>query len=162
MAFSITPATSADLPTLLGLIRELAEYEELGHMVECNVASLEAALFGKEACAEALLVHDDAQQAVAYAIWFKTFSSFLGKPGFWLEDIYVKQTHRQQGLGRSILTYIAGIAAERRYGRFEWSVLDWNKPAQNFYTSIGAKVLPDWRITRLAGEGLTRFAAEQK
>lgn len=162
MAFTIAPATSADLPTLLGLIRELAEYEELGHMVECDESMLNAALFGLDACAEALLIRDDNQQAVAYAIWFKTFSSFLGKPGFWLEDIYVKQTHRQQGLGRSMLAYIAALAIERGYGRFEWSVLDWNTPAQNFYTSIGANVLPDWRITRLVGERLTRFAAEQK
>jgi GNAT superfamily N-acetyltransferase len=162
MTFTIAPATPADLPTLLGLIRELAAFEELGHMVECNEADLHAALFGQSPCAEALLVRDGDHQAVAYAIWFKTFSSFLGKPGFWLEDIYVRQEHRQQGLGRLILAYIAALAVERGYGRFEWSVLDWNTPAQSFYTSIGANVLPDWRITRLVGEGLTRFAAEPK
>lgn len=161
MSISLAPATPADLRTLLALIRELAEFEALGHLVECDEAKLHAALFGDAPCAEALLVRDSSNQAIAYAIWFKTFSSFLGKPGLWLEDIYVRQEHRQQGLGRRILAYIAALAIDRGYGRFEWSVLDWNTPAQNFYTSIGASILPDWRITRLAGEGLSRFTAEQ-
>lgn len=161
MTIRLAPATPADVPALLSLIKELAEFESLTHLVECDEAMLHTALFADRPSAEALLVHDESSgQAVAYAVWFTTFSTFLGKPGLWLEDIYVRPSHRQQGIARQVLASIANLAVSRGYRRFEWSVLDWNTPAQHFYTAIGATVLPDWRITRLVDQGLIRFAAE--
>ncbi len=161
MSMHITSATPADVPALLSMIRELAEFEHLGHMVECNEEMLATALFSPRPSAEALLVRNEhTQEVVAYAVWFTTFSTFLGKPGFWLEDIYVRPAFRKQGVARAILGHIAQLALSRGYRRFEWSVLEWNTPAQNFYTSIGATVMPDWRITRLVDQNLISFAAE--
>lgn len=163
MKTRITPAEPADVPVLLAMIRELAEFEDLAHLVECDEEKLTTALFAPHPSAEALLVRNgQTDEVLAYAVWFTTFSTFLGKPGLWLEDIYVRPAFRKQGIARAVLAHIAKLALTRGYRRFEWSVLDWNTPAQNFYTSIGATVMPDWRITRLVDQKLIHFAAEHQ
>lgn len=163
MKIRIIPAVPADVPELLAMIRELADFEELSHLVECDEEKLTWALFSPTPCAEALLVRDElTNEALAYAVCFTTFSTFLGKPGLWLEDIYVRPAFRKQGIAKRVLAHIAKLALARGYRRFEWSVLDWNTPAQNFYTSIGATVMPDWRITRLVDQKLIHFAAEHQ
>lgn len=159
----IAPARPADVVHLIAMIRELAEFEHLTHLLECDEDKLQAALFGPQPCIEALIgwVDDPAPQAVAYTICFQNYSTFLGRPGLYLEDLYVRPAWRKRGHARSLLTHLAGLAVARGCGRFEWSVLDWNTGAQDFYRGLGAEVLPDWRITRLTGEALERLAGNR-
>lgn len=152
----IRSATPADVPDILGLIRELAEYERLLDQVVADEASLHRALFGEPKYVEAL-VAIVAGETVGFALFFHNFSTFLGKPGMYLEDLYVRPAFRGQGLGKALLTQVAGIAVARDCGRMEWSVLDWNEPSIQFYESLGAKPLSDWTVYRLTGEALRKM-----
>jgi GNAT superfamily N-acetyltransferase len=152
-------AQPADVPDLLHLIRGLAEYEKLTHLVVADDARIAAALFGERPSAEALIARqgDEAGRVAGFALFFHTFSTFLGLPGLWLEDLFVVPDMRGRGLGRRLLTELAAIARARGCGRFEWAVLDWNTPAIGFYERMGATLLPDWRIARVTGHALATF-----
>jgi len=152
----IRAATVADVPAILGLIRELAEYERLLDMVVATEASLQRSLFGPRPFAEALIA-EVAGEAVGFAVFFHNFSTFLGKPGVYLEDLFVRPAFRGRGLGKALLTRVARIAVERDCGRMEWSVLNWNEPAIRFYESLGAQPLSDWTMYRLTGDTLRRL-----
>ncbi|HLQ46394.1 MAG TPA: GNAT family N-acetyltransferase [Planctomycetaceae bacterium] len=152
----IRAATVADVPAILGLIRELAEYERLLDMVVATEASLQRSLFGPRPFAEALIA-EVAGEAVGFAVFFHNFSTFLGKPGVYLEDLFVRPAFRGRGLGKALLTRVARIAVERDCGRMEWSVLHWNEPAIRFYESLGARPLSDWTMYRLTGDTLRRL-----
>lgn len=160
--FSIAPAAPADVPDLLRMIRALADYERLAHLVVADEAALADALFGAHAGPEALIarVGGESGQAAGFALFFHTFSTFLGRRGLWLEDLFVYPEHRGMGLGRRLLAELAAVARARGCGRFEWAVLDWNAPAIGFYQAMGATVLPDWRIARVTGEALARFGVD--
>lgn len=149
-------ATLADLPAIVGLIRELAEYEKLAHLVVVTAESLAPHLFGPRPVAEAV-VGDVNGSVVAFALFFTHFSTFLGQPGLYLEDLYVQPAHRGTGLGKALLQHLGALAVERGCGRFEWSVLDWNESAIGFYERMGATLLPDWRICRVSGAALAKF-----
>ena len=155
--FEIRRAAPQDVPTLLEFIRELAEYERLTHLLAANAARIEEELFGEGPRVEALLGHCGTEPA-AFAVYFHNFSTFLGRRGLYLEDLFVRPRFRRRGYGRAMLRELARIAHERGCGRFEWTVLDWNAPAIDFYRSLGAEVLPDWRICRLTGDALARLA----
>ena len=161
-AFTIRPATPADSTTLFRLISDLAEYEKLTHLVEATPQKLEDALFGATPHAEAVIVEVDqagAKHAVGFALFFHNFSTFLAKPGLYLEDLFVEPAWRGHGLGKALLRHLAALAVERGCGRFEWSVLDWNQPSIDFYQAMGADVMPDWRICRVTGDALTKLGA---
>jgi GNAT superfamily N-acetyltransferase len=146
-----------DLPAVVGLIGELAEFEQLTHLLEVTPESLAPHLFGDKPVVECVVAEIDGQ-LVAFALFFTNFSTFLGKPGLYLEDLYVQPAHRGSGLGKALLLHLGGLAAERGCGRFEWAVLDWNEHAIRFYESLGATVLPEWRICRIAGKQLAALA----
>lgn len=154
---AIRPATEADLPLILELIGELAEYERLRDEAVGTVELLRRALFGSRPVAEALIAEVEGEPG-AFALFYTTFSTFQCLPGLWIEDLFVRETHRRYGIGRALLTRIASIAAERGYGRVEWAVLEWNEPALGFYRALGARPLSDWRTQRLEGEALARLA----
>ncbi|WP_077037539.1 GNAT family N-acetyltransferase [Pelomonas sp. KK5] len=156
--YTLRPAEPRDVPAIVSLVAELAEFEHLSHLMELSEDKLHRHLFGERPVIEALVVDTPDGQVCAYAICFTNFSTFLGKPGLYLEDLYVQPAHRRAGLGKRVLTRLAQIAVERDYGRFEWSVLDWNENAIRFYESMGAVVMTDWRICRVAGEALAKFA----
>lgn len=159
IAIRIRPATPDDVGTVLALIRELAVYEKLEHEVVATPALLHEALFGADANAEALLAeHGD--EAVGFALFFHNFSTFLGRRGLYLEDLFVKPEHRGNGIGRALLAQLAAIAQQRGCGRMEWAVLDWNESAIRFYRSLGAQPMNEWTVFRLTGEGLAWLAAE--
>ena len=139
------------------MIRALAEYEKLAHLVVGTTADLDAALFGPRPAAE-VLVAWNADVPAAFALFFHNFSTFLGRRGLWLEDLYVRPEFRRQGCAQTMLRTLAGIARARDCGRFEWSVLDWNAPAIAFYENLGATILPDWRIARVTGNALVTLA----
>jgi GNAT superfamily N-acetyltransferase len=156
----IRPATTADVPTILALIRELAEYEKLLDMVVATEASLHRSLFGPRPYAEALIATVGSEsETVGFALFFHNFSTFLGKPGMYLEDLFVRPSFRGRGIGKALLVRVAQIAVERDCGRMEWSVLDWNAPSIRFYESLGAQPLSDWTMYRLTGETLRRVAS---
>lgn len=153
----IRDATPLDVGGMLGLMRELAEYEKLTHLFVATEASLRDALFGERPAAEALVAEQDGK-IVGYALYFHNFSTFLSRRGLYLEDLYVQPALRGNGLGTALLRRLAAIAVERQCGRFEWSVLDWNQSAIDFYTKMGATVLPEWRIVRVTEDALSRLA----
>jgi len=160
----IRPAAPADVGALVGLITELAEFEHLTHLVRVTEASLEKHLFGPRPAAEAVVAEvmlQDRPATVGFALFFTNFSTFLGQPGLYLEDLYVQPTHRGTGIGRQLLQHLAALAVQRECGRFEWSVLDWNAHAIRFYERMGATLLPEWRICRVTGEALTHFGGAQ-
>ncbi len=157
---TIRPAVIDDTGTLLDLIRGLAEYERLSHLVTATEASLRDALFGSQPGAEALLAFES-ESAVGFAVFFHNFSTFLGKRGLWLEDIFVRPEHRRKGYGEALFLHVARIAHDRGCGRFEWSALDWNEPAIRFYQSMGAVALDDWTIFRVTGDALERLALQR-
>ena len=162
--FTLRPASLADIPQLLDLIRGLAEYERLMHLFECTAERLEQALFGQAPSAHALIAWPRppvSAEAAGFALYFHNFSTFLGRRGLYLEDLFVRPKYRGQGCGQALLTALARHAHDLGCGRFEWSVLDWNTSAQRFYEKLGATVLPDWRIVRLTGEPLARLAAKR-
>lgn len=159
--FEIVASTADDLPTILHLIRALADYERLSHEVVATEDSLRAALFGEQPGAECLIacVHGE---PVGFALYFHNFSTFLGRRGLYLEDLFVEPAHRGKGYGRALLQHLAQLAVARGCGRLEWSVLDWNAPAIGFYESLGATLMSDWRIFRMTGTALEAFAAARR
>lgn len=159
--YALRSATRADLPALLGLMREMAEFEQLTHLLQATESSLEHSLFGELPAAHCLIGHPSArpEQAVAYVIWFYNYSSFLDRRGLYLEDLYVQPAHRGHGLGRQALKHLARLALEQGCGRFEWVVLDWNQNAIDFYRHHGADILNEWRIVRVTGDALQRLAS---
>lgn len=158
-AFEIRHAQIEDCPLILEFIRELADYERLSHEVVATVPVLEESLFGPRPFAD-VLIADYQQQPVGYALFFHNLSTFTGRPGIYLEDLYVKPALRGRGFGKCLLAYIAKLAVDSKCTRFEWSVLDWNEPSIQFYRSIGARPMDEWTVQRLDGEALQQFAAE--
>ena len=156
--FEIRPAQPGDVPAIHAMIGALAEFEKLAHLCVATEAQLAEALFGPRPSAEVLIACKDRTPA-AFALFFHNFSTFLGRPGLWLEDLFVLPEHRRQGCAQALLRALAGIARERGCGRFEWAVLEWNASAIAFYQSLGATVLPDWRIVRVAGGALEGMAS---
>ena len=156
--YSIRPATAGDVPELLRLIRALAEYEKLAEMAVGTEARMRESLFGARPAAEAL-VAERGGRTVGFAIYFTTFSTFLCKPGLYLEDLFVEPEHRGGGIGKALLRRLAALAVERGCGRFEWRVLDWNEPSIRFYESLGAKLMPEWVLVRMTELSLPQLAA---
>lgn len=156
-AFQIRKAISDDVPQIFTLIQALAEYEELVHQVTGTAEDLQEHLFGNQVYAEAIVAEWDTK-IVAFALFFPNYSTFLTKPGIYLEDLFVLPEYRRRGIGKAMLSYLGQLAIERDLGRLEWSVLDWNESAISFYQSMGAKVLPDWRTCRVTGDGLELLA----
>jgi GNAT superfamily N-acetyltransferase len=152
----IRPATPLDLPLIAQLIRELAEYEKLAHAVDFDEETLRNHLFGPRPYAEALIA-EESGQGVGFALFFHNFSTFHGKPGIYLEDLFVRPASRGKGHGKALLVRLAQLAVERNCCRLEWAVLDWNTPAIDFYNSLGAKPLRDWIVYRLTGEELKKL-----
>ncbi len=155
-AFTLRRAEPRDVDAIVALIRELAAFEQLTHLLQVTPAKLRPHLFGEAPVAEAF-VADCAGDIVAFALFFTNFSTFLAQPGLYLEDLYVKPSHRGHGIGEALLTRLGALAVERGHGRFEWSVLDWNVNAIRFYEKMGATVMPDWHICRITGEALLKF-----
>jgi GNAT superfamily N-acetyltransferase len=154
----IAPATPADVGLVLSLITALADYEKLRHEVIATEQSLIQALFGARPSAEAVIARVAGEPA-GFALFFHNFSTFLGKPGLYLEDLFVLPEFRGRSIGKALLQYLAHLAVQRDCGRFEWAVLDWNRPARDFYESLGAEAKSDWIIHRVSGEALRRLAS---
>ncbi len=155
---SLTMATERDVPQILFFIKALAEYERLGGAVVATEEGLRQSLFGERAYAECVIATWNGQPA-GFALFFHNFSTFLGQPGLYLEDLFVKPELRGKGVGRALLKHLARLATNRNCGRLEWSVLDWNETAIGFYKSLGAEPLDEWTVFRLKGEALTRLAS---
>jgi GNAT superfamily N-acetyltransferase len=155
--FEIRTATEADVPVILSLIRELAEYEREPDAVVANEAGLREVLFGAKPSAEVLLALE-AGEPVGFAVFFFNFSTWLGRPGLYLEDLFVRPNLRGKGYGRALLERLAQIAQERGCGRMEWAVLDWNEPAIQFYKKLGAQPMDEWTVFRLTREGIAKLA----
>ena len=158
-SLEIRPATPADVPTILRFIRGLAKYEKLSHQVVADEATLERHLFGERPAAEVVLACEDGVEA-GFALFFHNFSTFHGRPGIYLEDLFVLPEHRSKGYGKALLAYLARLARERDCARLEWVVLDWNEPAIRLYDKLGAVHLHDWQIFRLTGGPLHALAEE--
>ncbi len=154
---NIRPAERADIPLILGFIRELAEYEKLADQVIADAEQMAEHLFGQRPYAEVLIGEVDGLPA-GFALFFHNYSTFLGKPGIYLEDLYVRASARGAGLGKALLSTLARLAVERGCGRLEWSVLDWNEPAIGFYQQLGAEPLDEWTVYRLTGPALLQVA----
>jgi GNAT superfamily N-acetyltransferase len=154
----ITPARPSDVPLVLALIGELADYEKLRHEVVATETSLHQALFGPKPGAEAVIARIDGE-AAGFALFFHNFSTFLGKHGLYLEDLFVRPDYRGRAIGKALLKHLAALAVQRDCGRFEWAVLDWNRPARDFYEALGAEAKSDWIIHRVSGDALQRLAA---
>lgn len=155
--FTIRPANAGDVAEILRLIRALAEYEKLAEQAVGTEARMRESLFGARPAAEALVAECNGR-AVGFALFFTTFSTFLCKPGLYLEDLFVEPEHRGAGIGKALLRRLAGLAVERKCGRFEWRVLDWNEPSIRFYESLGAKLMPEWELVRMTEPDFTRLA----
>ena len=156
----IRPAVRADVPLLIELIVALAEYERLRDQVVLDAALLERHLFGERPAAEAVIAEVDGE-AAGFALFFPNFSTFLGRPGIWLEDLFVLPERRGDGIGRALLAHLAQLAVARDCGRLEWSALDWNEPALAFYRGLGARRLPEWHLHRLDGAALAAVARSE-
>jgi GNAT superfamily N-acetyltransferase len=156
--FTIRPARAEDVPLVLEFIRELAEYEKLLNEVQATEASLHESLFGSRPVAEAL-IGEEAGQPAGFALFFHNFSTFVGRPGIYIEDVFVRPPFRGRGLGKSFFLHLAALARERDCGRIEWAVLDWNEPAIEFYRRLGARSMDEWRIFRLDRASIARLAA---
>ena len=156
--FTLRPAELRDVGAIVQLIRDLAEFEKLTHLLQVTPEKLRPQLFGERPAAEALVAETGdgkgSGDVVAFALFFTNFSTFLAQPGLYLEDLYVKPEHRGAGIGRAMLTRLAAHAVERNSGRFEWCVLDWNENAIRFYQGMGASVMPEWRLCRVTGDAL--------
>jgi GNAT superfamily N-acetyltransferase len=156
-SFEIRPARVEDVPVILGLIRELATYERAPDEVTATEEQLVDVLFGEKPVAEVLLAFEG-KSPVGFAVFFHNFSTWLGRPGLYLEDLFVKPEKRGKGYGRALLVDLAKVARERGCGRMEWAVLNWNEPAIKFYRALGAKPLDEWTVYRLTRDGITRLA----
>lgn len=156
----IREATEGDVPLILSFIRELAEYERLSDEVVATEEVLRESLFGERTGAEVVIGYDDGDPA-GFALFFHNFSTFLGRPGLYLEDLYVKPEKRGRGIGRALLVHLAKLAKERGCGRMEWAVLDWNEPAIKVYEGVGARPMDEWTVYRVTGEALKNLAAER-
>ena len=154
----IEPATPGDVGLILSLVRELADYEKLSHEVVATEDGLRDALFGARPAAETLIAYVDGEPA-GFALFFTSFSTFAGRPGVYVEDLFVRPAARRLGIGRRLFAHVARLARERGCGRLEWSVLDWNEPALRFYAGLGARPLDEWTVHRLTGDALARLAA---
>lgn len=154
--FEIRPATASDAPVILSFIKKLAVYEKLANEVTVTEEGLRETLFGQRRYAEVIIGYHRGEPA-GFALFFHNYSTFLGKPGIYLEDLYVDQKHRGKGFGKALLVHLARLAKERNCGRLEWSVLDWNEPAINFYKALGARPMDDWTVFRLTGEALDKL-----
>jgi len=154
---AIRPATSGDVPLILALVRELAAYEQEPDGVTATEALLERALFGAPALAEAAIAELDGAP-VGFAVFFQNFSTWTGRASLYLEDLFVRETARGRGAGKALLSHLAAVALERGCTRFEWSVLDWNRPAIDFYRAMGAEPMAEWTVQRLSGDALVRLA----
>jgi len=157
--FTIQLATKADVPIILNFIRGLAKYEKLSHEVKATEAQLRKHLFGSKPAAEVIIAKLD-RAPVGFALFFTTFSTFAGRRGIWLEDLFVLPQNRRAGIGRALLRAVAAIALRRKCGRLEWSVLDWNEPAIKLYRKLGAKSMDDWTIQRVTGKALANLAGK--
>ena len=155
--FSLRMAETEDIPLILDFIRKLADYEQLSHEVVATEEDLEKHLFGQEKVAEVILGYEG-EVPVGFALFFHNFSTFLGKPGIYLEDLFVLEEYRGKGYGKTLLTYLAKLAMERDCGRLEWAVLDWNELSIEFYKSLGATLLNEWIVNRVSGESLVKLA----
>jgi GNAT superfamily N-acetyltransferase len=153
-SYELRPATAADVPAILACIRGLAEYERLAHECIASEALLHETLFGPDPAAEVVIAWQGDETA-GFALWFRSYSTFLARPGIYLEDLFVFPAHRGHGLGRRLLAHLARTAVERGYGRVEWAVLDWNGDAIRFYESLGAVPMGDWTTYRLTGDSLS-------
>jgi GNAT superfamily N-acetyltransferase len=158
MTIAIRPAMAADLPLIASLIRELAEYERLLDAVRFEDADLAGNLFGPDPAAEVLVGEIDGEPQ-GFALFFRNFSTFEGKPGIYLEDLFVRPQARGHGLGKALISAVAAIAVQRGCARFEWAVLDWNAPAIDFYRALGAIEMSAWRVMRLEGPALARLGS---
>ena len=153
---TIRETTVDDIPLILEFVRALAAYERLTHEIQATEETLRESLFGSRPAAEVVLAfHDD--QPVGFAVFFQNFSTFVGKPGLYLEDLFIKPEFRNRGYGKILFRHVARIANQRGAGRFEWAALDWNEPATAFYKKLGARPLDDWTVFRLTGEPLRKF-----
>lgn len=157
MTTDIRPATPADVATILGFVRELAAFEREPDAVEATEPMLAEALFGTAPAAEAVIAERDGVP-VGFALFFRNFSTWTGRPGLYLEDLYVTPLARGGGVGKALLIHLAGIARDRSWARFEWSVLDWNTPAVEFYRAMGAQGMDEWTVQRVSGEALEQLA----
>jgi GNAT superfamily N-acetyltransferase len=158
--FEIRPARVEDVPIILELIRDLATYERAPHEVTATEEQLVDVLFGEKPAAEVLLAFES-ESPVGFAVYFYNFSTWLGRPGLYLEDLFVKLEKRGKGYGRALLVELAKIARDRSCGRMEWAVLDWNEPAIKFYHALGAKPMDEWTVFRLTGEGIAKLAQSE-
>ena len=158
--FEIKLATAADTPVILSFIKKLAVYEKLAHEVTATEDTLRETLFGERRYAEVIIGYHGSEP-VGFALFFHNYSTFLGKPGIYLEDLFVDERYRGKGFGKALLIYLAKLAKQRNCGRLEWSVLDWNEPSIKFYKSLGARSMDEWNVFRLTGETLDRLANEQ-
>jgi GNAT superfamily N-acetyltransferase len=161
LAFSLRAAEPRDLASLVGLITGLAEYERLTHQLEVTEERLGLHLFGERPAAEAIIAEDASGRALGFALFFSNYSTFIGKPGLHLEDLFVVPEARGHGVGGALIREVGRIAVARDCARFEWTVLDWNEPAIELYKALGADILPDWRVCRVSGEALARFGRKQ-
>lgn len=155
-------ATAQDTALILDFIKDLAAYEKLSHEVIATEESLQTTLFGEKPQAEVVIGYDERGVAAGFALFFHNYSTFLAKSGIYLEDLFVKPEYRGRGFGKALLVYLAQIAKERQCGRLEWSVLDWNTPAIDFYRSLGAKPMDEWTVFRVAGDALEQLASTGK
>ena len=155
-SFQIRAAAKEDVPAILSFIKKLADYERLSHEVVATEAGLRETLFGRRRTAEVALGYFK-REPMGFVLFFHNYSTFLGQPGIYIEDLFVDEAFRRRGFGRALLAYVARLAKERRCGRLEWSVLDWNEPAIKFYRSLGATPMSEWTMYRLTGEALERL-----
>lgn len=160
MNLTLRGANASDAALIVGFIRDLAKYEQLSSECHATEEQVRATLFGERAVAECLLAFAD-EEAAGFAVFFSNYSTFLARPGLYLEDLYVKPAFRKKGIGRALILHLAQLANERKCGRMEWTVLDWNEPAIEFYRSLGAQQLDEWRIFRLTGPALEQYAAKK-
>ncbi len=154
----IRSATPHDVPVILDFIKALADYEKLSDEVTATEEALRSTLFGEKPVAEVVIGYDESGIAAGFALFFSNYSTFLAKPGMYLEDLFVKPEYRGRGFGKALLVYLARLAQERNCGRLEWSVLDWNTPAIEFYKSLGAKPMDEWTVFRVTGDALETLA----
>jgi GNAT superfamily N-acetyltransferase len=159
-SFQIRPATKADVPVILSFIKKLADYERLSHEVTATEKTLRETLFGRRPTAEVAIGYFK-REPVGFVIFFHNYSTFLGLPGIYIEDLFVDETFRRRGFGNALFRYVAGVARDRQCGRLEWSVLDWNEPAVKFYKKLGAVPMNEWTVFRLTGESLTKLATSE-